>query len=104
MSTTYPEISNEAGAELLNAAFNILAASHGLFFKDYNGNDDKIVSEWTDTPQASAAGQTAEAQALYDAALGGVCKWLGISDRAGFRRYLAQFTQRPKREPGGGQG
>ena len=80
------------GAELCNAALTIIAAYNNLVMPDGFADHAAAftaMTEWCDWQCGdSVSGDCPEAKELYDAALRLICRWAGIHDLAGFRRYL----------------
>jgi hypothetical protein len=80
------------GAELANLALRVVEEWHGLMFGGRVGAH-YVASEWRNSnEEKSAPADCAEASAFYNAAIAIVCRWYGITDEPGFRRYLSSFT------------
>jgi hypothetical protein len=74
------------GADLANAALHLLEEWHGLCVH-------YVASEWAVWESADEGPAACpEASGLYDAAIAVVCRWYGITNAAGFRRYLSRFA------------
>jgi len=70
---------------------------------DRNGCPDAsaayyVLGEWADWQgqhDGTVPAESPEAERLYDAAVAVLCRWAGISDMAGFRRYLSHAQGGP---------
>lgn len=85
------------GAELLNAAVEILEAWHGQQDSACLGIHHLASEHGEPEKEGELAADSPEAAILYQAAVLCVCKWYGVTDTRGFLRALQTLRGGPGR-------